>query len=219
MVDPHYAFLDESPSLSDPEHFFVVALVATKAAHLTTLRRLPKRVRTRVLGKQLRNVPELKFYNSDERIRQRMMTLIARQDVGLAIFIVDKQGRRIGDTPLHYGVVVGSAVRTYLTAIYPHLHLTVDKKYTSPSERTKFQQVVERMVVAAAPEATFSLTAQVESQREPLIQLADFVAGAVHHKYNRGNSLYFDIIRERIVLEQQMVWAELMAAAVNVVGE
>jgi hypothetical protein len=218
MADPRYGFLDESPSLPDLDHFFVVVLVVAASEQLTSLRRLLKQVRTRTLGKQLRDIPELKFYHAHERVRRKVLELLARQPVQVAIYVVDKQGRSVDDTPINYGLIVGKAVAAYLTEIHPHLSLIVDKKYTAPSDRARFNQVVERVVATDVPTGRLASTIHAESYHESLIQLADFVVGAAHQKYNRGNAVYLDILQQQIVLERTVRWAELKATASDGMG-
>lgn len=218
MPPRHHAFLDESPALPDKDNFFLISLLATETSRLTSLRRLPKRVRNRLMGKKLRQVRELKFYHSDDRVRRGMLERIARGDVQVVVYVVDKEGRQVEDTPLNYGMVVGSAAATYLNEVHPQLRLTVDKKYTSPGGRKAFDGIVERLVAAQAPEGTFTLTAHAESHGGSLIQLADFVAGAAHHKYNRGDPSYFDLIEEKVVLERTVSWTAIKAAAIKELG-
>lgn len=218
MQQMRYGYLDESPSLPDLDLFFIVALLSAEAPVLKSLRRIPKRVRTRILGKKLSQVPELKFYNSPKSVRRRMLEMIAQQPVQLAIYAVDKEGREVDDTPENYGVVVGSAVSVYLKEVHPQLSLTIDKKYTSAGDRELFDQVIEQLAAAYAPEAMLSLEEHAESHRESIVQLADFVVGAAHQKYNREDSTYLEIVNEKVVLDRQVTWTDIKEKAVRYLG-
>jgi len=166
--------------------------------------------------KKLRQVPEVKFYNSDDRVRRTVLEMISRQDVELAIYVVDKEGRRIDDAPANYGVVVGSAVSTLLREVNSRMSLTVDKKYTSPEDREVFTQVVEAIAAIQAPDSFLSLTTHAESHRESLVQLADFVVGSAHQKYNRGDAGYLEIVSEKILLERVAKWTDIKAAWIEI---
>lgn len=49
----------------------------------------------------------------------------------------------------------------------------------------------------------------VDSQQNLVINLADFVAGAILVKYNKQNSRFSDIIQESIAFEKIVNWTEL----------
>lgn len=211
-----YAFLDESPSLSSTHRFFAVGILITKSLRRTPLTRIPKRIRSRVLGKKLRQVPEVKFYNSDDRVRRTVLEMISRQDVELAIYVVDKEGRSVIDAPANYGVVVGSAVSILLREVHARISLTVDKRYTSPEDREVFTQVVEAIAADQALNGFLSLTTHAESHRESLVQLADFVVGSAHQKYNWGDASYLEIVADKLVLQTTAKWTDIKTAWIEI---
>ena len=101
----YYAYSDDSPILTGPENHLAVAVVVTLKAGDKKLARIPKRVRQRIMGKELRQLPELKFYNSDEKTRMRMLQMLAGEQVEIFALVVDKEGRKVSDSPLNNGLV------------------------------------------------------------------------------------------------------------------
>ena len=201
-----HGFLDESSTFWQPDRYFIVALVAVEDPRAVTWPRIIKRARER-LGKKRHAFGELKFDKSDERTRWFVLTaLAAQQNVEVAVTVVDKGGRRVPDTPEHYGLVVGQAAVDVLQR-NPRLNLTVDKRYTAPKQETLFRRTVLRIALTGAHVA-FGLTT-LASEREPLLQLADFVAGAFYRKYNVGETRFADLFMRRRVNEKVYEWPAL----------
>ena len=105
----YYAYFDDSPTLAGPENHLAVAAVITLKATDKKLARIPKRVRQRIVDKKLRQLPELKFYNSDEKTRTKMLRMLADEQVEIFALVIDKEGRRVSDSPLNNGIVLGNA--------------------------------------------------------------------------------------------------------------
>ena len=206
----HYAYSDDSPTLTSPEDYLLVAVVVTLKAGDKKLTKIPKRVRQKLLGKKLQQLPKLKFSNSDEKTRLRMLQMIADEDVEIFALVIDKGGRRINDSPLNNGIVLGNAAAMVLEK-KPHVSLTPDKKFTNPNETARYLETATKVIADKVPAGVLLLKEPVESRRESLIQLADFVVGAVNHKYNRENERYFKIIEKKVVSEKQVRWVDIKA--------
>jgi len=210
-----YGFLDESPSLHDKTFFFCVDIVSTTKKTNKKLQKILKKARKRIVKKKLKSVSELKFYHSNEKTRFFILSELAKQDVEIVVLIIDKQKRRIKDTPSNYGIVVGAAVAELLS-IHPALSLTVDKKYTSKNQQKEFQQASQETInKLVIKRASVFFNPPVDSQKESVVQLADFVAGAFHFKYNRQDDHYAKIIKNKIKIEKVMKWTELKKRIVN----
>lgn len=210
-----YGFLDESPALSDKDFFFCVDILSTKDQTNVTLVKIIKNARKRVLKKKLRSLSEIKFHNSDEKTRVYVLQEIAKQDIKIVALIVDKKGKIVKDSPLNYGIIVGKTVAECLS-ICPVLNMTLDKKFTAKSQEVEFFRAVQETVEILAPKnKNLVFNQPVESEKESLVQLADFIAGAIQIKYNRRDSHYVDIIKGKIVFEEIVQWTELKKRIVN----
>ena len=204
-----YGFLDESPGLSDKALFFCVDIISTSRETNQNLKKILKRTRKRIVRKKLKSLPELKFHNSNERTRKFVLKEIAKQDVKSVVLIIDKQKRKVKETPANYGTVVGATIAEFLST-YPVLSLTVDKKYTSKKQEEEFLKVTQETVSKLATGgANVFFNAPVDSQKESIVQLADFVAGAFNVKYNQGKDHYAKIINDKVKIEKVLKWGRI----------
>lgn len=192
-----YIYIDESGSLSGTEFYFVVAAVFSESPK--SLKHIVKRVRKKIGRKKLRQIPELKFHASNEITRRRLLTMLAKQKVKFLTLIVDKEGRQVKDSPENYGLVLKT-----LTEHFPkgeNVLFMIDRKFTKEREVIRLKRLV------ADPRAVF-----VDSKRNPFVQLADFVAGAMNHYFNFGNEKYFQIIKEKTEIKK-VRWTQLKGKA------
>ena len=192
-----HVYVDESGSLSGTEFYFVVAAVFSESPK--SLRHIVKRVRKKKRKKKLRQIPELKFHASDEITRRWLLAMLAKQEVKFLTLVVDKEGRQVKDSPENYGLVLKT-----LTEHFPkgeNVRFMVDRKFTKKREVIRLKKIV------ADSRVTF-----VDSKRNPFVQLADFVAGAMNHYFNFGNEKYFQIIKEKTEIKK-VRWIQLKGKA------
>lgn len=206
----YYAYSDDSPTLAGQENRLAVAAVVTLKAGDKTLARIPKRARQRIVDKKLRQLPELKFYNSDEKTRVRMLRMIASTSVEIFTLVVDKEGRRVSDSPLNNGVVLGNAAAAVLKE-KGKVSWTPDRKFVNPDDTAQYLDTAVKVAASKAPSGFLVMKEPADSRREILIQLADFVVGAISYKYNWEDDHYYQIIKERVVLEELVRWGEIKA--------
>ncbi len=211
MPDVHYAFLDESSSLGSNDPFFVVALLLVEPSQQKQIERIPKKVSRRYLKKRKRSTHEMKFYNTTPTIRRKTIGSLSPYNVKIIVLAIEKEGRKVKDTPQNYGLIVGYAVNNYFKHFQTELNLTVDKKYTALYERAAFEQTLRQSVQGLRPNQKLSRITHGESHHNHLIQLADFIAGAANQKYNRGDPGYLDLVKEKIIIERKIIWRELKA--------
>ncbi len=204
MTDTHYAFLDESSSLGNNDPFFVLGVVLADPIQQTQIERILKKIRRRYLKKK----KELKFYEATPRVKEKVLKEIAGHNIKIIVFAVEKEKQRIKDTPGNYGLVVRTLVTEYLSIYHGNLNLTVDKRYTPVGERSSFDQVVQDHDQTNLQGCLAQIT-HAESHNMPLLQLADFIAGAANQKYNRGDSSYLDLVADKIIIEGKITWREL----------
>jgi len=210
-----FAFLDESSTLDGGSKFFCVAIVASNTGVIRNLQKIIRRIRGKTSNKKMKNLPELKFNNSNEKTRNQVLTELGEQNVHFLIFAVDKQGRRVENNPLNYGIVIGSTA-VELLKIYPTASLTVDKHFTRPVQENEFRETVLNVVAKLAPsDSKLLLNKSADSQVEVGVQMADFVAGAVNACYNSKNSSYLEIIRTKIEKEICEKWVEIKRRAIK----
>lgn len=210
-----YGFLDESPALSDQELFFCIDIIATDDKTNKHLRNIIKRARKRTVKKKLKSVSEIKFHGSDERTRIYVLKEIVKQKVKIVVVVIDKEKRVIKDTPLNYGISVGAAIAESLY-VYPVLNLTLDKKFTKEGQEAELLKYAQETVEKLAPKnKSVVFNPPKDSKQDSLLQLADFVAGAMQAKYNNKDVHYAEIIKGEIVVEKVVKWTRLKKRIVN----
>lgn len=210
-----YGFLDESPSLSDSQLFFCVDIISTAEKTNERLQNIIKRARKKMKNKKLKSLSEIKFNNSEESIRVFVLSEIAKADIEIVAVAIDKEKRRIKDTPQNYGIVVGAAVAE-AAILHPLLNLTVDKKFTSQKQEKEFiieaQQATQ---ILSKGSINVSFNPPTDSKKESNLQLADFVAGALNFKYNNKDDHYVEIVKDKIKVEKVLLWTEIKKRIVN----
>lgn len=210
-----YGFLDESPNLSDSAYFFCVDIISTSEKTNKVLQNIVKRARKKTVKKQISQLSEVKFHNSDEKTRQYILAEIAKANVEIIVLVIDKEGRTVKDSPLNYGIAVGTTIAEFLS-LYPTLNITMDKKFASFKEETESLKVTQEVVEELAPKnKSIVFNPPADSKKEPLLQLADFVVGAMNSKYNNKDSHYAEIIEKRVVKEKTVKWTSLKKRIVN----
>ena len=126
--------LDESGSLTAATPLFTMAAVVTP--QVDALRHLIRRAALRS-GKRLKRsrktASELKWSNASQRIRDRVLTSLAKTKVEIFTLTVLKGGRRIKDTPENYAVLTCELL-SLCWDTYPNVALSLDRHFTSPAQ-------------------------------------------------------------------------------------
>ena len=89
--------------------------------------------------------------------------------------------------------------------------MTPDKKFVKPSATAQYVDTAVEVAANKVPTGFLVIKEPADSQRESLIQLADFVVGAISYKYNRDDDYYYKIIRKKIVSEKLVRWKDIKA--------
>ena len=143
-----------------------------------------------------------------------MLRMLAGEEVEIFVLVVDKGGRRVSDSPENNGVVLGNAAALVLKR-RKRVSLTLDKKFVRPTDTSKYLNTAINVVLRKVPTGILTVSPPVDSRKESLVQLADFVAGAISQKYNWGNDTYYRILEKKIVEEKQVRWRRLKAEYVS----
>ncbi len=77
--------------------------------------------------------------------------------------------------------------------------MIVDKRYTNQRLRDR---LVEALVESAADLPGNMVCEYAASEQERAIQVADAVVWAIFQKYERGDETFYQIIRDKIIVEE-----------------
>jgi len=155
---------------------------------------------------------ELKFTNSSSSVRTYCLQSFSEFDFGVGVIVIEKRktAQRLREKPniLYNYIIVHNVIRSLLSLIENSERLVINiDKSLSKSNREAFNDYVQNKASWVwSQELGYStnllqdqiICNHVDSEKEPLIQLADYISGATFQKYERNNSTYYDLIHEKI---------------------
>jgi len=83
---------------------------------------------------------------------------------------------------------------------WPRIEFFLDKRYTKRSLRLELERVI-REGVAGLPQEVV-LIRQEDSRNRKELQAVDHVAWAIFQKYEAGNDHFYNILKDKIVMEE-----------------
>jgi len=200
----YYVLIDESGTLPDPKDKFIV-IAGVGIRRIKEAENLVSRTLKSLRQRKIK-IKELKFYSAGEKTKRQILSGIV--SVGLEIFVVavDKKGRKIPDTPNNFAILVAELINEInLWQKERKFKIIIDRHFHKKSDERNFNNVLKDSVKQSL---IFSIQ-HINSQENFVVNLADFVAGAVLAKYNRNDYRFYDIIKESILTEKILNWPEL----------
>lgn len=199
----YYILIDESGTLPDiKDKFIVIAGVGLKqikeAQNLTG--RILKSLRQRKI-----KVREVKFYYAGEQTKRQILSGLVSAKFDIFTVIIDKKRRKIADTPENFSLLVAELISEInLWQKNKKLEIIIDRHFHIKKEESEFNQLLRKNI----KEIKYAIQHK-DSQQNFIVNLADFIAGAVLGKYNKNNLQFYDIIKESVLLEKIVNWPEL----------
>lgn len=200
-------YLDESGDLGfgpRSSKYFVLAAIITRDADQVS--RCIKRIRQQKLPKKYKTIPELKFHNSSQTIRTRVLDCVTRTDTDIAYVVLRKHqvyGRLKDKQSTLYNYICGSLITKIVTTYQFEgvAKIFVDKSLYG-FEREHFDNYLTWKACLCNHSTELNLDppeiVHIDSRQDRCVQVVDFVAGAIGHKYSNENSSYYDIIEPRV---------------------
>ncbi|OPX78359.1 MAG: hypothetical protein A4E45_01369 [Methanosaeta sp. PtaB.Bin039] len=200
-------YLDESGDLGfgprSSKYFVLAAIIAREPGNV---QRCVKRVRQQKLKKKYKTIPELKFHNSSQTIRDRVLKCVAATDTDIAYVVLRKHQvfeRLKNKQSILYNYLSGSLVAKIITAykLEGPTEIFVDKSLYG-LERDNFDSYLtwkaclnnhSEEIDIEPPEIV-----HIDSRQDRCIQAVDFIAGAINHMYSIDDPSYYSIIEPRV---------------------
>lgn len=198
-------FIDESGTLADPKDRFVVfaGVFSKNPQSLTKLiPKARKRVPPKKKRKRERLVSEFKFRSVGDSTKERILTTLASLDVKLFVFVLDKERRKIKDTPENYGLLVFTLLKQVFKKETVD-KIVIDRHFNQVEKR---QELTEQLLTLCSRDIEIT---QVDSLTDSRVDLADFVAGAVLKNARDGVDRFKNLIEPKIVSLKVIKWREL----------
>jgi len=201
-----HAGLDESGSLTAATPWFIMAAVFS--SHPEEIKDLIRRAALHS-GKKLKRERklhgELKWHNASERVRNAVLYHLGQADVAVYSLAVRKDGRKIDDTPENYAILACELLR-HSWHTTPSVALSLDRHFTSPAHIAAVNTAIHRHWPA---QGVLSIV-HVDSERSPLVQLTDFVAGSVYEWHKVGDPAV-DLIQAKMSIAAVEDWRQIKA--------
>lgn len=196
----YFAIIDESGRLYDPEDRFLV-FAAVVSETLVNLDKIIPQVKKKLPKKT--KLAEIKFSTTGDKTRIRVFEKIEERRLATFVLVVDKEGRKITDTPENYSLLVASLLKKVLRK-YPTIsHIIIDRHFTWVTQREKFNDLLQEKLGKAL------FIEHLDSQQNTIVSLADFVAGAFRVKYAKNISQFADKIEKRVEGKVIISWRAL----------
>lgn len=205
-------YIDESGDLGFSENsspFFVVgAIIAEGPEKVQQCKTCMKRVKKK-LPKKYKNISELKYHNTSDTYRRRVLECISRTDVDIAYAVLRKEQVYINLRDKHqilYNYITGSLVSTILSEYRcsHDVNVIIDKSLDGVvgeefDKYLLYRSMEEDMNHIGTHELEIY---HADSKQNHCIQAADFVAGAVHRHYREylPYTDYYSVFENRITI-------------------
>ncbi len=196
-----YIYIDESGDLGlrGSRYFIIVAVICNDPKELG---RIIKKLRQRKLKKHIKNLPEIKANNSRREIREYVLRKFRNLDVSTYALIVDKS--KI--LPRLYDVK--NRLYNYFAGILiddleheKEVSIVIDKKDTNALIRRDFNSYIKRKITKKRYNIKIEIK-HIPSINSNELQVVDFIAWAVFRNFDRGDSYYFDMIKDKIKIKE-----------------
>jgi hypothetical protein len=189
-----HIYLDESGNLGFSEKsgkYFIVAGLCVEDSK--TVDRCIKNARTGLTKKYKKN--ELKFSNSSDPNKRRVLSCISKRDVSLSYLALNKNWVPIDlrqNIPLLHTYMSGQLLSNVLSNMSViRINVIIDK-FLHSKKIDGFNDYIDNNV-------SVKMNIQhVSSDGNNSIQAVDFVAGAVNRKYRGNDDEYYKLIEDKI---------------------
>lgn len=201
----HYALIDESGRIYDPNDKILVFAVVI-AENLSGLEKIIIKARQRIPKKGKRKserLSEIKFSLTGDNTRIFILKELAKYQVKIYALIINKQGRKIQDNPENYAFLIGEALKTVIRDNPKLTHILIDRHFTFITQREKFNVHMQKRY------GNKLFIEHVDSLQNPVVTLADFVAGAIRFTYVKQNFQFKECIKDLIIEEKLTTWKKI----------
>ena len=202
-------YLDESGSIvngfvtnaSKSVPYFVLAALVLRED--LPIKRCIKDIRQNKIKKRYKKTSELKFNDSDNNIKRRILECIGRtnNDIGYAILRNSDIQHEVEPQLIYNEIcrqLAYKVINTY--GMSGQVEIIMDKSLYG-SQRVKFDaHMADRSGIVVPATLGEMKVSHVDSASCPFIQAVDFIAGAINRRYRDGDDLYYQKIQHKIAL-------------------
>ncbi|WP_265581581.1 DUF3800 domain-containing protein [Methanofollis aquaemaris] len=205
-------YIDESGDLgfsgNSSSYFIVGAIIAEGPEKVQQCKTCMKRVKKK-FPKKYKNISELKYHNTDDTYRRRVLECISRTDVDIAYAVLRKEQVYINlrdKRQVLYNYITGSLVSTILSeyGCSHDVNVIIDKSLDGVV-RDEFDKYLLYRSMEEHSNHTGEHDLEIlhaDSKKNHCIQAVDFIAGAVHRHYREPLPYndYYSVFENRITI-------------------
>lgn len=201
-----FIYLDESGDLGfgpKASKYFVIAAILTE--NPLPAQKCITKIRKERLKTKYKEISELKYHNSDNIIRRRILQCITKTDVNIAYAILRK--RQVNENlrskkNILYNFLCGSLIGKMFKKYHMlnKVNIVVDRSLTKINREAFNEYIGYKALMSKSdlfnPEVIE--VKHIDSCQDKCIQSVDFIVGAVARKYERNDSTLYEIIDHKI---------------------
>lgn len=198
----HYAIMDEAGDIGQrarSTHYLVGVAVLTPSLH--GMQRVAGAVRKLARKRKVR-LAELKARLVPSALVQEGLMRSLEWDWELLIAVVEKEA---GAATVDAGEELYRRLMAHLVERcaqrYSILRVIIDRRYNNQAQRDRLTHAIETALSSFSNRVIVTLE-QADSKTRHELLIADYAAWAVFQKYERNDSAAYEIIANRIVLEE-----------------
>ncbi len=202
-------YLDESgsivnglvPKASESIPYFVLAALILKED--LPIKRCIKEIRQKRIKKKYKKTSELKFNDSDDPIKRRILECIGstNNDIGYAV-LCNLDIRHEVEPQLIYNEVCRQLIYKIINnySVSGRMEVIMDKSLYGIRRANFDAHMADRSGMLVPVSLSEIKVVHADSKACPYIQAVDFIAGAINRKFRDDDDLYYQKIHNRVAV-------------------
>lgn len=189
-------FVDESGTLPDTkDKVIIIAAVATDSPE--KIERIIRKVR-----KKLKiSSSEFKSYTAGIKSKKLFFESISKEPFHIFILTVEKMGRKIPDTPVHFAILCWLLLKDVLNFYKNIEEIIFDRHFHKQKDVEMFNSFLQKNL------ENLSIK-HVDSKKNIRVTIADMVAGEILTIERKKEDKFYKLFKKQIVSERRINWPE-----------
>lgn len=203
-----YIFLDESGELGFKEKsskYFIITLLSCDEGEIYNLRRIMRKVRSKIIKKKMKKYPELKGNNSTDKIREDVLKRFTQTNSEIFVIILEKSKvyEYLKSKKNKLYNYISNLILNECSLDSSHVCLIVDKSKTNRSLREDFDNYIRKNINQTNQSCNLIIKHE-NSQKEGCLQVLDFISWAIFRNYEYRDARFIDLVKDKIVIKKEV---------------
>lgn len=195
-------FIDESGTLPDPnDEVIIVAAVGSEIPQ--QLLDIVKSVR-KYLKTTHRVTNEIKFYRSGENTKVKFLKALTEKPIEIFVLVVEKNHQKISDIPENFATLCWVLLNECLLFYKENTikEVIFDKHFDRENDQKEFNKILTLLLGRKLS------ILHVDSKEDLRVSAADMVAGSILWYKKGKSSKFYQLLKEKVVIEMIINWKE-----------